>query len=236
MSSNGTQGTQQTATEHQDLHRRIQESLPWYVNQTLEPNEAQVVEAHVGACAACREQLIQIHTLASTVEAQRVGRWTPSPQHFDALMARLDAAEAGSERVKRRVGIGHAVLDWLAQIAEFPRWVTVAQAALSLILVVALWMQSPGPVHYQTYSDPGAVARRAGSDVFLQVADDLEIGELRKLLEDIGATIVSGPSSVGHFRLRLASTDAAKLGAAITRLRAHPKVRLAESVPVSDAR
>lgn len=228
-------GTYRIDTEHQDIHRYVQESLAWYVNNTLDPAEVELVESHLRGCLACREQLVETHALASTVQAEPVGRWSPSPQHFASLLARIDTAEAGSARTATPAWSWQRAFDWLGQVAPIPRWAAVAQGALSLVLVAALlWTQVPAPALYQTYSDPDRSESGKGAEVYLQVADELEVGELHRLLDGVEATIVAGPSSVGHFRLSFANTDPAGLAQAVARLRAHPKVRLAEAVPSPD--
>lgn len=232
MSSNGTY---RIGAEHQDMHRYVQENLPWYVNHTLDPADAELVETHLGGCRACREQLAETHALASVVRAEAVGRWDPSPQHFASLLARIDAAEVQPVRASAHAWTWRRAIDWLGQFAAIPRWAAVAQGALSLVLVAALlWSQVPAPSLYQTYSESDGPETGQGAELYLQVADDLEVGELQRLLESVGATIVTGPSSVGHFRLRVANTDPVGLAQDLARLRGHPKVRLAEAAPSPD--
>jgi anti-sigma factor RsiW len=38
-------------------HEQAQQLLPWYVNGTLEADEAALVEAHLAECAECRADL-----------------------------------------------------------------------------------------------------------------------------------------------------------------------------------
>src|SRR6266849_6730907 len=42
-------------------HHQVATLIPWYVNDTLADNERQRVDAHIGKCAVCRDDLA-VHT------------------------------------------------------------------------------------------------------------------------------------------------------------------------------
>ncbi len=229
MNSNGTQPIA-SGRERRETHQFVQESLAWYVNGTLGAAEAQRVEAHIEVCGACREAVAETRALAAALQAEQPPHWSPSPKHFATLMERVDAAEA--LRARATVPRWRRAWEWLAQGTELPRWAVAAPGVLSLALIAALfWDPSPTPSLYRTYSVPERLDTARGAEVNLQVHGDLEVGELEQLLAEAGATIEAGPSSVGHFRLRIANAEPAALEAALARLRAHPMVRLAEPVP-----
>ncbi len=231
MKGNGTQPLA-SGRERRETHQFVQESLAWYVNGTLGAAEAQRVEAHIEVCGACREALAETRALAAALQAEERPHWSPSPQHFATLMERVDAAEALRTRATVPAPRWRRAWQWLAEGTELPRWAVAAPGVLSLALIAALfWDPAPAPSLYRTYSAPERLDTARGAEVNLQVYGDLEVGELQKLLAEVGATIEAGPSSVGHFRLRVANAEPAALAATLARLRAHPKVRLAEPVP-----
>jgi hypothetical protein len=66
----------------------------------------------------------------------------------------------------------------------------------------------------------------------LVFAEDITERELRALLLPLGATIVQGPSPIGVYTVEipLAEATSERLPPMLKRLRAHPKVSLAEPV------
>lgn len=47
--------------------------LPWYLNGTLDSTERAVVEAHLGGCAVCRQELSELSELAEAMAAHAGG-------------------------------------------------------------------------------------------------------------------------------------------------------------------
>jgi ferric-dicitrate binding protein FerR (iron transport regulator) len=105
------------------------ETLAAYLDRRLDPAERDRVEAHLAACAACRDEALDLARLAAAVAASDLG---PSPRLRAAVMARLHSRKPSTARSARRRNWGFAVIS--------------AAAAAALVAVgLALWMGRPAP-------------------------------------------------------------------------------------------
>ncbi len=207
-------------------HRACHKLLPWYVNGTLEPAERAAVERHLDDCDACRRDVSSLEELRGCVRA--------APESADAA-----AAARGLRQVLDRIDAGAGSRGaggrtW-QDVRLAVRWALAGQAAAILaLLTLVLWPAAPEtapglPASYRTLSDPPAASGQgedAGATLRVVFGDGVTEAELRRLLRSVGGDIVAGPSAVGVYTLRLPAPG----DEALERLRADPRVRLAEPV------
>ena len=220
-----------------DLHHRVAELVPWYVNGTLEGRDRDAVTAHLPSCPACREEVARCQTLAAAVQMAVDSAGAPGPGGLERVLASIELLEAtGAGRTGWR-GRWRAGVEWLGDLFQGTpgpvRWGLAAQAAL-LVLVVGLiaWpgVQSPR-APYRTLADDGA--RRVGQEALIHVVftEDITERELRTLLRRVEGRIVDGPSAVGLYTVDVPARTPDRAAPIIEVLRGDPKVRLAEPVP-----
>jgi anti-sigma factor RsiW len=217
-----------------DSHQAISELIPWYVNDTLDIGERERVAQHIAKCPACAEEITRCRTIAAVVRSADMSGLEPSKERVARMMARIEATD-GSQSESRR----GFVREWIRKIRlifeETPspfRWMVAAQAAVIVLLAGVVVLQFSGSPErlYRTLSD-ATISPSGGSHIQVVFAEDTTEREMRALLENIGATIVSGPSQIGVYTLRVAAGDADPAGQireTLAVLRAHPKVHLAE--------
>ena len=151
------------------------------------------------------------------------------------MLAQVEAAEAREAPSRSRWARLRARLaEYWMELQETPRpvrWALAFQGALVLVLATALvWQTAPSfPPLYETLSheEESVPADRAYLRAIF--AEDITEKELRALLTSLGASIAQGPSKVGVYTVAL-SPAPKDLKPVLARLRAHPKVRLAEPV------
>jgi Putative zinc-finger len=216
-------------------HQEVLDLLPWYLNATLEEAEARRVEAHLGGCVECAEELARCRRLAAAVREAGEVAPSPHPAGFARLMARIDAAEAGGVggALRRRLGAGWRRLSeplWRAPAGV--RWALAAELAAIGLLAALLLRPAPAPpALYRTLSDPVAAATSAQPRLRVVFADDVTEGEMRRLLLGIRAEIASGPSPFGAYTLVLPAGGAGDpLAEVVAHLRAQDKVRFVEVI------
>lgn len=208
------------------LHQRIWESLPWYVNRTLPPEEAAAVAEHAAACERCRDEIEACRSLAqAVVEAGELAP-TPHPVRLTRLLRRIDEHEAG----RGRPGIpGIAALlgrlRALAAPAARPLpWMLAAQLAV-LVLIGALLLWPHQEPQFSTLSAPAVapVPQVSLRVVFNRQATEEEI---RRLLLSVRGEITGGPSPFGVYTVAVPAGD--PLTEVLAHLRRAPAVELAE--------
>jgi anti-sigma factor RsiW len=196
-------------------HEQAQQLLPWYVNGTLEADEAATVEAHLAECAECRADLAAEQVLSREVAALPL-----DVEHaWSTLKDRIDAA--GPPRrlaepvpfLRRKVAIGWALGGPLA-------------AAAAVAFAVAVVPSAPSPTG-QTYRALGSAPTVAPGNALVMFRPDARDGDLRAALTKAGARIVDGPTASGAYVVRIAPASRVQ---ALDGLRATPQIVLAEPI------
>ena len=217
-------------------HRDISALLPWYVNESIGEHERQRVNSHLERCANCREDLAREQRVFQGMNVETAVEYMPAAS-LKRLLARLNGmSSADTETVTpaRRPAAGGSPAvagnpsrrpaAWLGLMAA-----SVAVMAVTLGLLAAdRWIQfrvhSSAPDYY-TVTSP---APRAPEVVIRAVfAPTITLVELQSLLDEAQLRIVSGPTEAGVYSL--AANSHRPVNSSLALLRAHTKVRFAES-------
>lgn len=200
-------------------HRSVDASLPWFVNGTLERDEAAAVERHLRECARCRREvdlLRQLHVVCATGDPAP----DPTPSYRQL-----------HERIARRrwpVSLADCVRDLFGSWQRAPAWtkwaIAVEFAAIVMVAprIVAPIGESPAP-----YRTLGAPDTRVTPDHTMAVvfAAQTPESELRRIVRTAGARVVDGPTESNAYVLEI---PAGRRAAALAALRAEPAVVLAQ--------
>ena len=191
--------TDQVLPLHASVHRKVDELLPFYVNDTLEGEERALVARHLEECAQCRGEVDWLRSLHAAC---------------GALAEQDDGSEGlALPRHTRKRG-------WLAS----PAWRYAAAAQLAVIAVLGwkLWTVDDGAAQYRTLSSAGGITTGNAVVVFDAAAPE---AAMRELLQSAGARIVGGPTATHGYVLALPADSRDQ---AVERLRAARIVKLAE--------
>ncbi|MEZ5559315.1 MAG: hypothetical protein R3E86_12345 [Pseudomonadales bacterium] len=224
--------------------QEAEELLPWYVAGALSAREAQAVEAFIDSGAISRSTLDEVRSYAAATAETGPDEPDYDPQILQRVLTRLDDVPQMApeepvvvvpERTAHQEGTGRG--GWLGALVERLQWrltpplaraLIAAQLLLVLGLAAALVLQAPSiDREYETVSATPA-ATQAGSYT-LQFAPGTTEADLRRLLVDADATIVSGPSALGLYTIAFAPDADADAGAA--RLRGSSLVSYLQPLP-----
>ena len=184
--------------------------LPWYVMGTLSPREKEEMEVHLKECSFCMKELERVRA-----EMEFVGEIEESvkvPWAFDGLERELES-EGWWERLKEKVAARPGLFLW--------GFVLQGAAVLALVFVLLFHGGGGDQGKYVTLS-------ASGSKGVLVIVFDGSIKErdMRKVLLGVGASIVSGPSPQGAYRLGFSKVlSPGALEKLMDRLRATPGVK-----------
>lgn len=205
--------------QFRDAHDEVQLLLPWRVNGTLSPQEAEMTEAHLAECAVCRADLAAQLSLRQAY-AQMPGDTAPNRREVARPIARRFSPPGGSRwrSLRRRVGAG---------VAGTGQAALAAAAAAALVILV---LPSQKDDEYRLL---GSAPTGARGNAIVLFSPDASERDLRIALNQVGARVVDGPTASGAYVVRL---DAARRAAALRRLRGLPQVVLAEPMDSADTR
>ncbi|HEV7357996.1 MAG TPA: zf-HC2 domain-containing protein [Steroidobacteraceae bacterium] len=211
-------------TEYSAEHHEVSALIPWYVNETLDEPARKRVDAHVDACAICRDDLAVQRRICDGIHAQPALDYMPVAS-LKRLHMRLDAMQAGSAPVQ-----APALEQQSRSATPWRGWMAASVAAVAVavgLVVVDRWAQFDSRLTQPKYSTvTTAVPRPQGEVIRAVFAPNITLIELQSILDEAQLRIVSGPTEAGVYSL--ASNSALTMRASLALLRQHPTVRFAE--------
>jgi anti-sigma-K factor RskA len=197
-------------------HAAVDALLPWYVNGTLRGEELQRVERHVEACPACRQEVDWLREVFAACVAATPLPEAPASEAAGVLACPRRVSRSGSWRASARQG-------WQST----PSWMRLLMAAQLAGIVILGTLLAVDAGNEPVYRTLGSSVRSASSGEAIAVIFDPAIteAELRAVVGEIGGRVVDGPTSTNAYVLEV---PVARSWGALARLRAEPKVRLAE--------
>lgn len=200
---------------HEDREMNVAEDiemmLPWYVTGTLSEDERARVDRYI---ADHPEMARQLDLVREELDASIALNEEINPAHsgaLDRLLTRIDA-EDGPERTTQ----GSSILDWLTgwlPAFETPtlRLATVGAAIVIVAqaVIIGSMMTSTAPTTggYETASGPTEVADDSGTRLLVAFSEKATAEQITSLLDEIDASIISGPRAGGFFEIRIEGSD-----------------------------
>lgn len=169
------------------------QSLPWFVNDTLDPKEREQVLKHLAECAECRaerDRLIQLQQLIQEGDSEGSDvEWS-----LRRTMKRIDE----SERNRRSLEEVHVVSRQRRLVGSM-----AMAAGLGILLIGSALLVGQGqkPIEYQalTSDQPGLVSQGVTHQMEIGFVDPIPVTTLRQALIETGSNIVSGPDDTGVY-------------------------------------
>lgn len=174
-----------------DCPDAIWELIPWYVNESLPSDQAQIVERHSESCAACAAEIGRQRRLAK--EVVKIDPFeAPLSQSWDSLRAQI---ESESRAKTPKAGAWHRFGGMRGGLLAL-----ASAACIAVFVVVSL----PADNDFQTLTSQNPDAAQM---IRFQTSPGLDADTLNDILAQYGATLVSGPSAAGVY-IAVVGTDA----------------------------
>lgn len=185
-------------TAHESMtHEMAAELLPWFVNESLDPEERDAVAEHASSCVMCRRELDELQVLHKSVAAIGAAADLPEPD-MRRINARIDAQLRSEQRENALAAAWRKFSSNRLRLAF-----AVQTAALIVIVGVLLLPREPDPVFATlTATEPLPTGHFVRVVFDPTVADD----EVSGLLSATGLTVFSGPTDRGVLTLQFADT------------------------------
>jgi hypothetical protein len=211
-------------------HQEVSVFIPWYVNGTLGEHDRRRVDAHLLQCETCRNELALDLGVYRSITVEPAVEYMPAAS-LKRLQARLDSMDAKADVPAVALATGKAPrrpMPWQGLIAAS---VAVMAVAISM-LATDRWLQyraRAAAPNYYTVTSP--IARAPDEVIRAVFSPTITLDELQSILDEAHLRIVSGPTEAGVYSL--AANSSRPVSASLAQLRAHAKVRFAESTQPS---
>jgi len=209
--------------ENSAEHQEVCALIPWYVNDTLADSERQKVDAHVGGCAVCRDDLAVHKRILEGINAQPALDYMPVAS-LKRLQVRLDVAQAQGALPPI------PPLEPSRSDAPWPGWMAASIAAMAVaigLLAADRWVQfevRATQPNYHTVTT--SIPRPQGEVIRAVFSPSITLVEMQTILDEAQLKIVSGPTEAGVYSL--ASNSTLTVRSSLALLRRHSTVRFAE--------
>jgi hypothetical protein len=211
------------SNEHLFEHHEVSGLIPWYVNGTLDERARRKVDAHIGVCAVCSDDMVVQRRLFGAMDSATTVDYMPIPS-LRRLQARLDLMPAQEPA---------PTMPAAAQPRGQTTWRTLMAASVSgAVVAVGLlaadrWIQFDARASTPTYHTVTSAAPRPRDEVIRAVfAPNITLVELQSILQEAQLRIISGPTEAGVYSL--ASDSDLPVRSSLELLRRHATVRFAE--------
>lgn len=194
-------------------HDEVQELLPWFVNGTLDTDEAERVEAHLASCAECRGELAAERQLAEGIANLPVD----VESSWEGLQERLDAQAVGRLQPPPPVWRRPVPLVWAVAGP-------VAAAAGVALFFVNVPLQTAPTAQYRALGSSNVLQT---ANLIVQFEPNVRVRDMQLALSSSDARLVDGPTQTGAYLLRV---DQSQRELALKRLRDNDAVALAEPI------
>lgn len=196
-------------------HDAAEELLPWYATGQLDAADRALVERHLDSCARCQRQLAVEHRLIDEFQ-------TLAPE-VDSGWARLRARLDPQRRAPARSNWKHSLSDvW--QVFNRPAFAAIAVAQLAFVVVAGALLLSLSRTPYQALSAPPV---KSNANIIVMFTPSTSEGDLRRLLNSSGATLVGGPTEADAYLLHVGEDGRPR---ALAELRADRHVTMAQPI------
>ena len=211
-----------SASSTTDLHQQTQLLLPWYLNQSLRPEQYQQVESHIRHCLLCRRELVSMGNLAKAV-TELSDLEVAAETSFASLRSKLPV-RAPDTRSAKTISVGRLTKFSRQHVVKF------AMVATLVLATIPLSLQNMHTNTGDNFYTLSAEKTELAHDKQLRVvfAKSLSSTEVTAILATINGQPLDMPNSQGAFTVTLDRDGSPTLEDAIALLRSRSDVLLVE--------
>ncbi len=195
-------------------HRAAQELMPWFVNGTLDADEASAVARHIAECARCQKDAAEQSELRSI--AVPAGSGGDVDRDWAVLRSQIGAMPRSPKPAPER-----------AKPRWWKHWLPIAVALQAAVMLSLLLVLVGAPLRDERYRALGSPPAAVEPNAVAVFRSDATNQQMRDALHAAGARIVGGPTVTDAYLLRFDATVGPE---GLARLRAQPGVVSVEAL------
>ena len=212
-----------TLTHETGCPEDVLAAIAWYPDG-LDAERRGAVEAHAADCSVCREEISFLRgespPQAPLAESERV---------YARVLERIDAYESRAHGVERRAPRA------LRATRSVPARAAAAVVAAAGVGALAMWLGSRALSQEPVYHTAGAAVEVASAQPGLALdvvfRPDATAERIQSALRAIGGEVVSGPTQLGVYHVRLSPSADASAAAQVLRGEGRGVASFAEPAP-----
>ena len=186
-------------------HRSVFELLPWYVNGSLSTNETSRVADHLEVCLRCQHEVAQLSRLKNIICADDDAlSLEPAVMHAHSL---VDAYEGKQNSIQ---GWGWTTIRSLWQ-RPTRMGAALAMSLVSAVVVTLMLLKFDLPPNAEFTTLTSATSTSPAYELTIVFEAQATHASVRKLLIDIQAEIVRGPSDHAELVVAVLQPNADKV-------------------------
>ncbi|MFZ6723129.1 zf-HC2 domain-containing protein [Undibacterium sp. Ji49W] len=222
--------TSQPYLSDEAMHAIVQDLLPWYVVNTLQPDEKQLVQKHLQTCTTCKDDLQwQIKLQAQEPAANTA----PNPERALArLLPKLDTQNKPVQPagVKEKNSLLEHLRTLLpASGTRSMGWIMAAQTAIIVGLVVHLALPTQDNSSYHVLGS----GERSSGNIVVVFKPETTVKDIQRIMSLNDARIIDGPTVTNAYLLNVPDD---RLTQSVDELRSEAVIELVESLQAGGAK
>jgi hypothetical protein len=172
-------------------HKSTLELLPWYVNDTLEGKDLELVLKHLGECRDCQAERDRLYELQALVK-ESDGAPADHEMSFRRTMRRIEASERNRDSTRdiEHTGTRRKFLS-----------LGIAASVISVMLAGTAWLSLDETEERQDFQTLSSDAPSAGKAYRMELGfvNPIPAATMRQALVETDSNIVSGPDENGRY-------------------------------------
>lgn len=196
---------------HAELHGSVSILLPAFTNGTLDSDEQQILARHLAHCPDCYRELCSISGIRELMCAADDGLQPNTEASLGKMMGMIEARQESSANSSQRI------LEWFREQWFDTLFSFRGAVALQLLFIAMLsfaWLDAGEKIKtdYYTLSDPETETVGPVSELESVVSagvifdGNTPMVAIQDALAEVDAKIVSGPNTMGMYRINAASS------------------------------
>lgn len=219
--------TSQPYPSDEAMHAIVQDLLPWYVVNTLQPDEKQLVQKHLQTCTACKDDLQWQLELKAKEPATSSA---PDPDRALArLLPRLQKQEKQVQPENNSLMARLRAVLSPSNDTSAMRWVMATQMAIIVGLVVHMALPAQDNNSYHVMGS----GERSSGNIVVVFKPETTVKDIQRIMSLNDARIIDGPTVTNAYLLNVPDD---RLTQSVDELRSEAVIELVESLQAGGAK
>ncbi len=188
----------------------IEMLFPWYATGQISEDDRVRVERYLDEHPEARGQLALVREEMEATDAMAEALGTPRAGALGRLLAEIEAQDGPAIARAKAPSLAERLSAWLPTFESPALQFAAAAAAIVIVaqaVVIGALVGRGDGARYETASGPAETVARTGTRILVAFSPDATAKAITALMEEMDATIVSGPKGAGLFEILISDNE-----------------------------